>query len=102
MSDQPLSKSWRHRLRFSVSGLMAFVLILGGGLGWALYRARVQREAVAAIKRVGGESAYNWQWSNGTPILPRKSPWPEWMRRTFDPDLLNTVTYVRLNGSKCD
>jgi Leucine-rich repeat (LRR) protein len=81
---------------------MALVLILGGGLGWILYRARVQREAVAAIRRVGGETAYNWQWSSGAPISPRQSPWPEWVRRTFEPDLLNTITYVRLQGSQCD
>ncbi len=103
MSDQPLPKSSRRRLRFSVSGLMALVLVLGGGLGWIPYRARAQREAVAVIKRVGGQFACNWQWSNGTPIFPRpKSPWPEWVRRTFDPDVFNAITYVLLNGSECD
>jgi hypothetical protein len=103
VSDQPLPKSRRRRLRFSVSGLMALVLILGRGLGWILYRARVQREAVAVIKRVGGQFAYNWRWSNAMPIFPRpKGGWPESVRRTFDPDVLNTVTYVRLNGSECD
>jgi hypothetical protein len=28
---------------------MVLVLIIGGGLGWVIHRARVQREAVAAI-----------------------------------------------------
>jgi hypothetical protein len=77
---------------------MALVLILGRGLGWILYRARVQREAVAVIKRVGGKFAYNWQWSNAMAIFPRpKAGWPESVRRTFDPDVLNTLTYVRIN-----
>jgi hypothetical protein len=82
---------------------MVLVLILGGGLGWILYRARVQRDAVAAIERVGGQVAYSWQWSDGARIFPRpKPPWPQWVRRILGPDFLDTVTYVSLYGPKCD
>jgi hypothetical protein len=79
------------------------VLILGGGLGWFIHRARVQREAVAAIRRVGGEVAYSWEWSDGRPVFPRpKPPWPDWVRRILGPDFLDTATFVRLMGPHCD
>jgi hypothetical protein len=103
MPEQPPLKSWRLRPRFSVRGLMVLVLIVGGGLGWILYRARVQREAVAAIKRVGGATAYSWEWSNGRPVIPRpKHPWSDWARRVLGPDFVDTVTYVRLYDAQCD
>jgi hypothetical protein len=78
---------------------MVLVLVVGGGLGWWIHRARVQREAVVAIRRAGGEVAYSWEWSNGAPVVPRpKPPWPGWLRRILGPDFLDTVTFVRLYG----
>ena len=56
---------------------MALVLILGGGLGWFTYRARVQREAVAVIQSAGGDVAFSWQRSDGALVSPPpKPPWP--------------------------
>jgi hypothetical protein len=82
---------------------MVLVLVVGGGLGWAIHRAQVQREAVARIKGAGGEVAYSWQRSNGMSIIPMpKPPWPDWVRRRLGPDLLDTVTYVSLQGEQCD
>jgi internalin A len=82
---------------------MALVLVFGGGLGWVIHRARVQRDAVAAIKRTGGEIAYDWQRSKGSPVIPRpKPPWPDWVRRILGPDFFDNVTYVRLQGAQCD
>jgi hypothetical protein len=49
---------------------MVLVLITGGGLGWVIHRAQVQRDAVAAIKRVGGHIGYSWQRSNGALVFP--------------------------------
>ena len=103
MLEQSSPEAWRRRLRISVRGLMILVLIVGGGLGWYIYRARVQRDAVAAIRRVGGEVGYSWEWSNGVPIFPQpKPPWPNLLRRILGPDFLDTVTSVRLQGQQCD
>jgi len=103
MPGQPSVDSWRRRLRLSVRALMVLVLFTGGGLGWVIHRARVQRDAVATIRRAGGEVAYSWQWSKGAPVFPRpKPPWPDWVRRILGPDLLDTATYVRLQGAQCD
>jgi Leucine-rich repeat (LRR) protein len=82
---------------------MVLVLVVAGGLGWFIHRARVQRDAVAAIQRVGGGIAYSWQWSDGRPVSPPpKPPWPDWVRRILGPDFLDTVTYVRLQGQQFD
>jgi hypothetical protein len=103
MSKQLMAHSWRRRFRVSVRALMVLVLITGGGLGWVIYRARVQREAVATITRAGGHVGYSWQRSNGAFVFPvPKSPWPDWLRRRLGPDFLDTVTYVYLQGEQCD
>jgi internalin A len=103
MPERPSPQSWRRLLRLSVRSLMVLVLITGGGLGWVIHSAHVQRDAVAAIKRAGGDIAYSWQWSNGSPVFPiPKLPWPDWVRQSLGPDFLDTVTYVRLLGEKCD
>ncbi len=44
----------RARSRLSVRALMVLVLVCGGWLGWVVHRARVQKDAVAAIERAGG------------------------------------------------
>jgi hypothetical protein len=59
-----------------------------------VHRARVQRDAVAAIKRVGGLVGYNWR--------SAKPPGPDWVRRTLGPDFLDTATHVWLQGEQCD
>ena len=82
---------------------MILVLVSGGGLGWVIHRARVQRDAVATIKHFGGGIAYSWQWSKGSPVFPRpKPPWPDWVRRNLGPDFIDTVTYARLYGAQCN
>jgi internalin A len=103
MPGQPSPESWRRPLRISVRAVMAFVLITAGGLGWWIYRARVQQEGVAAIKHAGGNFAYSRQRSNGWPVHPNAKPlWADWVRRALGPDLIDTVTYVSLNGRRCD
>jgi internalin A len=103
MPERRSPHSWRRRLRISVRGLMVLVLVTGGGLGWVIDRAAVQREAVAEIKRVGGHIGYSWQRSHGAWVSPSpKSPWRDWVRRRLGPDFLDTVTYVFLQGEQCD
>jgi hypothetical protein len=62
MTDQakPISRPWRRFLRFSMRGMIVVVLLVGGWLGWIVRSARIQREAVAAIKNAGGAVAYGW------------------------------------------
>jgi hypothetical protein len=76
----------RKRLRgLSIRALMLLVLVVGGWLGWTCYRARVQREAVAAIKRAGGEVRYNWEQVDDE---------PGWLRRHLGPGFFEDVTSI--------
>ena len=52
-------------LRFSVRGLIVLVLLIGCWMGWLVRSARIQRDAVAAIKDAGGTVSYEWEWSDG-------------------------------------
>ena len=74
MPAEPVSRPWRRFLRFSVRGLVVVVLLIGVGLGWLVLGARIQRDAVAAIKSGGGGVNYDWEWSNGK-IIPGESLW---------------------------
>lgn len=56
---------WPRRRALSVRGLMILILMIGCGLGWVMHRARVQREAVEAIIRAGGEIIYDWEFADG-------------------------------------
>ncbi len=85
----------RWRRAFGLRALMTAVLVLGGGLGWIAYRARIQREAVAAIEQAGGHVKYDWELQElqgGQPVGPgAKPPWPKWL---IDAIGLDCVSHV--------
>jgi hypothetical protein len=82
------------RVRISLRRLMALVLALGCGLGWAVQRAHVQRDAVAAIERLGGRVMYEWQFRNGIPN-PAGTPWaPRWLVDLVGVDYFGNAAYV--------
>jgi hypothetical protein len=83
-------------VRMSVRGLMALVLIVGGGLGWIVHEAQVQRNAVAAVKKAGGSVVYDWQRTLGA-WEPR--PWgPKWLVDRIGVDYFGNVVEVWLSG----
>jgi hypothetical protein len=61
MASRAVSRPWWRHLLFSVRGLLVLVLLIGAGLGWTVRNARIQREAVAAIKSAGGGVTYHHQ-----------------------------------------
>jgi internalin A len=88
----------RFRISLSLRVLMLLVLVLGGGMGWYAYRARVQREAVAAIEAAGGEVYYDFDWESGEDgLMPRKPRWPKWLVDRLGPDYLGQVITVEFN-----
>ncbi|MGO9468924.1 MAG: hypothetical protein ACLQIB_22020 [Isosphaeraceae bacterium] len=94
----------RQAVRLSVRALMALVLLIGGGIGWVAYRARVQGEAVASINKAGGSVLYDWQFAGGTTAgtcQEGRKPWaPRWMVDFLGPDYFGTVILVNLEGCR--
>ena len=64
MLTGPASGPWRRFLRFSVRGLIVFLIVVGAGLGWIVRQAHVQGDAVAAIRATGGAVRYDWEFRN--------------------------------------
>jgi internalin A len=90
---------WRH-VRFSIRGLIVLIFVIGYGLGWIVYCARVQRDAVAAIERAGGNASYNWQESNGQPVPEAQPWWPKWLVERVGVDYFGNVIAVGVGALK--
>ncbi len=73
------------RFRLSLRALMVLVLVIGGWLGWVVYRAKVQREAVGAITRAGGTVGYSGD------DAPR---WRQWLVHVIGRDYFETAISV--------
>ncbi len=98
MPAGPVSRPWRRFQRFSVRGLIVFVIVIGGGLGWLVRSARIQREAVAAIERNGGWVRYN-SGGESENRIPRGRPWaPRWLVSRIGVDFFFHVTAVRVSS----
>ena len=92
MLAESVSPSWTSFLRFSMRGLLVFVLVIGAGLGWIVREAHVQRDAVAAIQGAGGAVRYDWEWRDGKNI-PGGKPWaPRWLVDRIGVDYFGHVT----------
>jgi hypothetical protein len=93
MPDQSLTPGlYRFRLTFRTA--LVFVLVLGGGMGWVVRCARVQRDAVAAVERAGGSVRYDWEWKDLHPISNSKPWWPSWLVQSLGPDHFGHVVFV--------
>jgi internalin A len=94
----PVSRLWRRYLRFSVRGLIFFVLVIGAVLGWVVHEARVQRDAVAAIEKAGGWVSYDW--GRDGKSIPGGQPWaPRWLVDLIGIHYFGQVTAVGLASS---
>ncbi len=74
---------------------MLVVLAVASCLGWWLHRARVQRQAVAAIRAAGGWTTYEWD----VPGDPQTPGWRRWVAEHVDVDLTSYVSQVSLRPS---
>ena len=68
----PTTRPWRRFLRVSVRGLIVLVLVTGAGVGWLVRSARIQREAVAAIRKAGGGVSYDSRWDRSASVSRSK------------------------------
>jgi hypothetical protein len=99
-------RPWWHRLRVSVGGLLALVLLFGCGLGRLVESARIQHEAVTALERTRSGIFYNWQRTKvGSFIgyrLNAMPPWPRWLVDRLGPDYFGHVVEVAFQGADAD
>jgi hypothetical protein len=96
MKEQVKPKSWRRLLRVSVRGLAVVVLLIGGMLGWAVRSARIQREAVASIRRARAGTTYGPQYLGGTLYNRSEKPWwcPKWLVKQIGIDYFDRPVQV--------
>lgn len=112
-SELPSTRPRSRRLRIVVSlrTLMLLVIVIGGGLGWVVYRARVQRETLAAIRRSGG--AYDYEWNYHRELGPKgyfvamstpdgQPTAPAWLVNTLGVDYFGKVTRVQVRNRVSD
>ena len=98
IQSEPISRPWRRFLRFSVRGLIVLVLVIGGWLGWIVRSARIQREAVAAIKSIGGIVTYDWELKNENGIPRAQTPAPRWLADLIEIDYFGQIRRLALLG----
>jgi hypothetical protein len=89
-----IESRWWSDYRFSISGLMAVILVLSGCLGWLANTAHVQRGAVAAIHAAGGGVSYEGAWEDST--------WwpPNFLLDRLGIDFFDRVASVYLSDAK--
>jgi internalin A len=98
MPDQAKSvrRACRGFMRVGLRGLIVVVLVIGVWLGWLVRSARIQREAVVAIRQAGGTAKYDWEWSNGNETPEGKPRAPGWLVDLVGGDYFGHVVDVDL------
>src|SRR5262249_38890266 len=92
------------QLRLSVRALMVLILVVGGGLGWFIRRATVQRDAVKAITAAGGNVVYDFQQNAArfSPSATPPAPGPKWLVGLLGVDFFADVTSVTIRTPQTD
>ena len=94
MTDPSLPKSRPHWLATSVRGLIVLVLVLGTAMGWVSRSARIQREAVAAIRHAGGGVYYDWDQLGPGKIHIGEPRAPKWLADVIGVDYFGHITWA--------
>lgn len=100
MRAQQATGYWRSYFQISIGAFVLLVLILGGGFGWMVHCARVQRDAVDAIRRADGSVWYGWQYKKGTASRSwiSESRAPRWLINALGVDYFDTAVAVEQMG----
>ncbi len=84
----------RGRFAISLRVLMILVLVLGGGIGWAVNRLNSRRGAVDAVRKLKGTVFFDYQVANGQYNRAAK-PWaPGWLLRVLPEEFFHDVALV--------
>ncbi len=98
------SRPWRRFLRFSVRGLIVVALVIGAWLGWIARSARIQRDAVASIRRARGTVLYerNMHMDEAMWLRDRWLMPPKWLVDSLGIDHFCNVEGVVLRNTGTD
>ena len=94
---------FRVRFQFGIRSLFALTVAVALPCGWMaaeLKAAREQKEAVAALEKLGGGSAlYDWQFD--TEFMPNaQPPEPEWLRNLLNDEFFGAVVLLLIDSDK--
>jgi len=87
------------RLRFSLRTFLALVTIFCIALTWQLHRAKLQRNAAAAIRAAGGWVYYDYQGhdlTTGKLVAAARPGEPQWLLNLVGVDFFHDVTVVNM------
>ena len=98
MTDRVKTKRRRIQLAISVRMLMVAVLVTAVGLSWQVQRARPQRLAMEAIRRIGGSLTFHHQMVNGKYDEDAEPACPRWLRKRVGQEYFVEVVGVNLCG----
>lgn len=101
------SMTRRLRVQFSLRAMLLAFLVAGPLIALmhhSVYRAAVQRRAVAAIERKGGSVFYDYQFQEDGDMKQwsPSPPGPAWLRRIVGDDCFREVTHVTLKRGGLD
>ena len=85
-------------MRVSLRSTILLILIIGIVFGSVVHTAKVQRDAVAAIRQSGGTVRYEWQVTNGQVNQRKEPPQPKWLVGLAGVDLFENVRTVWPNA----
>ena len=89
---------FRWRFQFSIRSLLVLTVAVAVPCSWMavkMQQVERQREAVTAIKNMGGDGLYGWE-VGGFSQPPEPPPGPEWLRRLLGKEFFASVTDVDL------
>lgn len=86
----------RRRLRLTLRVAMLLVLVAGVWMASVVNKARRQRDAVAAARRLGGSVHFDWEFVNGHVTKGTQPHGPRWLRRLLGNEFFQELTSVNL------
>lgn len=104
MTDPPKSthRRWKTYIQLLLQVMAVLLVAISGWLGWILYTAKVQHEAVVAIEKAGGSVSYDWNLRDG-PLIPTPKPWwLKWLVDHLGADCFGNVIAVKLGERGSD
>jgi hypothetical protein len=93
---KPKRRFWQFRLRTALAASVVFAL----ALGWQVNRAARQRQAVAAVRALGGHVYYEQDLRGGDEDAGFGGRAPAWIGDRFGRDFVDRVVWVDLDGTE--